>query len=355
VKRAVHQFVPRFEPGAVGTALVQGRDALRAAGHSSDIFADEIDVRWRALGARSPGEYRSSADDVAVYHLAIGAAMADRLQQHAGRLVVAYHNLTPASLLEPWDPALGPAVAWGRTQLRELALRAVLGIGMSTFSERELVDAGFSQTATVPVLFDADTLARPAPDLLSRLVATKAGSDWLFVSRIAPNKAQHDVVRAFAMFRHSHDPAARLWLPGASASDTYFAALRGYVEALGLSGAVELPGEVPPESLAAYFAAADVFVCLSDHEGFGVPLLEAWGHDVPVVAFGRAAVPETAGDAALVLPEKSAGTVASAVARVLVDERLRNRLVDRGRRRLATEFDNERVRARFVAAIESVA
>lgn len=360
MKRAVHQFVPRFEPGAVGAAIRDGRAALRAAGHASEVFADEVDERFAALGAIPASRYDGAArpgdirGDVIVYHLAIGATMAERLRIRSERLVVAYHNVTPAAFLEPWDPGLGPAVTWGRRQLVDLAPRAALGIGDSVYSERELIDAGYTQTTTVPVLFDPKLLTAPDPDVVARLAMSKRGTDWLFVSRVAPNKAQHDIVRAFALYRRSHDPSARLWLPGASASDRYSAALRGYVEALGLVDAVGFPGDVAPETLAAYYAAADVFVCLSDHEGFGVPLLEAWGHGLPVVAYAAAAVPETAGDAALLLPDKSAATVAAAVARVVDDEELRAHLVHNGRRRLTAEFDPASVRARFVAAIESV-
>lgn len=354
----VHQLVPVFEPGAVGAALLQGRALLRAAGHESEIVADEIDPRFAAVGAVSSASMRGELDrsDVtAVYHLAIGAPMADDLAARRCRLAVAYHNLTPAEFLEPWDPALGPATRWGRKQLEQLAPRSALGIAMSRYSERELTDAGYATTTTVPVLFDPAALAEPDAAMLSDRKASRRGTDWLFVSRIAPNKAQHHVVRAFALWRAAHDPGARLVLAGSSASATYSSALRGYIEALGLSDAVAMPGALAPGALAAHYAAADVFVCLSDHEGFAVPLLEAWGHDLPVVAFAAAAVPETAGDAAIVLRDKSAAAVAAAVERVRGDDAVRAELIARGRRRLATEYDPVRVGARFVAALEAVA
>jgi glycosyltransferase involved in cell wall biosynthesis len=94
-----------------------------------------------------------------------------------------------------------------------------------------------------------------------------------------------------------------------------------------------LVGSVSAEELAGWYGVADVFVCVSEHEGFCVPVVEAMGFGVPVVAFGAAAVPETVGDAGLVLGDKSPVVVAEAVRRVVVDSGLREELVVRGRRR----------------------
>jgi glycosyltransferase involved in cell wall biosynthesis len=348
-------MVPRFEPGAVGTTVLEGRAALRSAGYESEIYADEIDERFADRGGRLVTGYTPSAADVVVYHLAIGATLADRVATLPGRLVVVHHNLTPAELLEPWDPGLGPAVTWGRRQLDALSAHAVLGIGDSDYNTAELVAAGYRNAVTVPVMFDRAALAAPDAATLARLHSGAGGHDWLFASRVAPNKAHHDLVAAFAMYRQAHAADARLFLPGGCSSPHYLAALRGYVEALDLADAVELPGAVSDAELGAYFAAADVFVCLSDHEGFAVPLLEAWQHALPVVAHSAAAVPGTAGDAAILLDDKEPATVAAAVARVLSDTTLRADLVARGRRRLDTEFEPTAVRARFVAAIGSVA
>lgn len=353
----MHQLVPRLEPGAVGTAVIEGRQALRNAGYESEIIADEIDDRCCDVGVRSFEELDALVDPstLLVYHLAIGSAMADRLLHRsdlAARLIVSYHNLTPSALLEPWDPHLGPAIAWGRQQLRRLARQARLGIAMSEFSERELRDAGMANTVTVPVLVDPTALARADAERVTELRST-AGVTWLYVSRIAPHKAQHALVQALALARVAHDPGARLWLCGSSASDRYLAALRGLVDSLDLGSAVELTGSVTSAELAARFAAADVFVSLSDHEGFGVPFLEAWQHDLPVVAFGSSAVPETVGDAGIVLADKAPATVVAAVERVVRDHELARVLVDRGRRRLAGPFDPTMIRRRFVEAIES--
>ena len=96
-----------------------------------------------------------------------------------------------------------------------------------------------------------------------------------------------------------------------------------------------------------------MFVICSDHEGFCVPLLEAMHHEIPIVAYAEAAVPETLGDAGLLLRTKDACTVATAVARVLTDDALRASLVAAGTRRLA-DFDLARSRRTLLDAVHSV-
>jgi glycosyltransferase involved in cell wall biosynthesis len=175
----------------------------------------------------------------------------------------------------------------------------------------------------------------------------------LFVGRIAPNKAQHDIVKAFAAYRRLHDPDARLRLVGGSSSHTYECALHDFIGALELGDAIEVTGAVDDATLMAYYDTSDVFVVLSEHEGFCVPLLEAMFHDLPIVAYASTAIPGTVGDAALLLQQKDAYTVAEAVARVTSDSALRAQLVAAGKARLP-EFDVARSRQKLLDAVVPV-
>ncbi|HVM67842.1 MAG TPA: glycosyltransferase, partial [Acidimicrobiales bacterium] len=176
------------------------------------------------------------------------------------------------------------------------------------------------------------------PAVLAGLEARKAaegGAEWLFVSRLLPHKGQHELVKALAAYRLAFDPAARLTLIGAVGSARYAAALADFVADLGLRDAVTVSGSVPPSHLAAHFQAADVYVSASAHEGFGVPLVEAMAHDVPIVAYATTAVPETVDGAGVLVGECDPETLAAAVHRVVTDAGLQRALVAYGRRRLA--------------------
>jgi len=348
----VHQFVPTLEPGAVGAHTLAARAVLRAAGHTSEIFAGEIDPAWADRGAQSPRDARGRAD-VIVYQMAIGSVVADTVLERDEPIVVNHHNLTPMRYIAGWQPVAAHGVAWGRGQLRELATRARLGVAVSSYNEHDLIEAGFTRTTVVPVLVDLGRLDVEAPEPGSRPARTGAVT-WLFVGRLAPNKAQHDIVKAFAAYRRFHDADARLHLVGGGREDGYAHTLRRFIHALGLDDAVTLPGGVSSAELAAYYRAADVFVVCSEHEGFCVPLLEAMHYGVPIVAFGAAAVPETLGEAGLLLDVKDPCTIAAAVDRVARDAALRRQLVAAGARRVR-EFDVSRTGPAFVEAVTSAA
>jgi L-malate glycosyltransferase len=256
-------------------------------------------------------------------------------------------------MFAPWEPHVGVELANGRHELAELAEATVLGLADSSYNEAELLSLGFARTAVAPILLDsADFEGDADRTVLADLMARKrsGGADWLFVGRISPNKAQHDVIKALAVYRRVVDPHARLTLVGGSSSHRYMTALEDLVKALDLGDAVHVAGSVSHEALLAHYRASDVFVCLSDHEGFCVPLLESMHAEVPIVAFASTAVPETLGDAGVLLPTKSPVEVALAVQRVVTDTALRSTLVAAGRRRL-DRFSLERTSKEFVDAV----
>ncbi|HET9444460.1 MAG TPA: glycosyltransferase, partial [Acidimicrobiales bacterium] len=221
----------------------------------------------------------------------------------------------------------------------------------------DLDAAGYSPTEVVPVLFDLKELAAaPNERLLRRLRKETAGGGarWLFVGRAAPNKCQHDLIAAFAAYRCLYDPRARLTLVGGRTSNVYYRALELLAEELGVADAVEFTDTVSHGEKLACYRAADVFVCLSEHEGFKVPLVEAMHFGVPVVAYAASAVPDTVGAAGLLLAGKDPVVVATAVHRVLEDGDLRRSLTEAGHRRL-DELSPERTSRALLDALGRLA
>ncbi|MGH9081735.1 MAG: glycosyltransferase family 4 protein [Acidimicrobiales bacterium] len=337
---AVHQFVPALIPrDATGSHTLLLRQALRAAGWRSEIFAEATHDEL-AGESHYYEEYGDHAEpgDVLVYQFATSSAVADYLLDRPEPLVLDYHNVTRPELLAAWDAEPARRSAEALRQLRRLAPRAALGIAVSAYNKRDLLAAGCRRTAVVPVLVDLDRLAAaPDPRVVERLAASKrqGGVDWLFVGRVVPSKAPHDAVKALWAYRRLYDPRARLHLVGATPSRRYLSALRAFVGELGLRGAVRVAGEVSDTALAGYYAAADAYVSTSRHEGFGIPLLEAMRAGVPVVALAAAAVPATVGPAGLLVDRPDPGRLAAAVHRVVTDGALRARLVAAGRDQVA--------------------
>lgn len=346
----IHQIVPTLSPGdAVGGHTLAVRDVLRGAGLRSDIFSDDVAPTLRdearPLGALPAPAASGTA---LLYHCSIGNEVVDRLLARPEPLIVDYHNLTPVAHLLRWAPDMAHLAGWGRGQLGDLAARAVLGIGDSAFNAADLTAAGFARVAVVPILLDVADLRHDGPPRPDR-----TGHRWLFVGRVVPNKAQHDIVLAFAWYRAVHDPTAELHLVGRDAAPAYARAVRDLISELDLDGAVRMVGGIDDAALTREYAEADVFVCLSEHEGFCIPVLEAMANKVPVVAFASSALPETIGGGGLLLPAKDPALVAGAVHRLATDPRLRSSIVARGTERVAT-FDRARTAPLLLDALRSV-
>jgi L-malate glycosyltransferase len=354
----VHQFIPTLAPrDAIGRHTLEIARTLRDAGYTSEVWASEAkeELKREAQPYRRFRGARRGARAFLLYHAAIGSPVGSYVEARPEPLIVDYHNITPPYLFEVWEPHIAKSLAGGRRQLADLATRTTAAFADSAFNERELIELGYSSTAVLPILFDPATLGHTVDDAArAGIDRGHGGADWLFVGRLAPNKAQHELVKAFAAYRRLYDPAARLRLVGASSSHRYEDALRAFVRALGLDDAVWFCGSVSDGELGAHYATADVFVCVSEHEGFLVPLLEAMHHEVPIVAFARTAVVETMGGGGLPLAHRDPLVVAAAVHRVLSDRALRDALVERGRARL-TDFSLARSRARLLELVVDVA
>ena len=356
--RALHQFIPTLDPGAVGAHTLEIQRTLRNAGWESEIFSEFTREHYSGLAHRFTDYGKTiPADDadIVVYHAAIGSSVADWLMsRRPRRLVVDYHNITPPVWFETWEPGLAYGLGWGRAQLRRLGRRARFGMADSAYNETELGQAGFRRTAVLPILVPPESLGgEPDAELVERLRAGP-GARWVFVGRIAPNKRQHLLIAALSVYRRVYDPDARLFLVGGSSSVGYQEALRRYAGDLGLDDAVVLTGSVNDAERNAYYAAGDVFVCASGHEGFCVPLLEAWQHQLPIVAVASSAVTETLGAAGLLLPSTSPYNLAAAAARVVGDPMLADNLRAAGTSRLE-EFSIDRTRQRVLELADALA
>jgi len=348
---AVHQFVPALLPrDATGQHTLALRDALRAEGWESDIYAEA--VHDELAGEASSFErypQRSRPGDILLYQLGTASPLADFLLGRPEPLVLDYHNVTPAVFYAGWEDHTEEKVVRAREQVTALAPHAVLGIADSAFNAAELDLLGCPETAVVPILVDIEPGGAPADPRERSILAAEHGGRTvlLFVGRISPNKAQHRLVEALWLYRRWFDPEARLHLVGPTVTPAYARAVTSLARELGIGDAVRHGEDLTAAQLAAWYEDADVFVCLSRHEGFCIPLLEAMRAGLPIVALDAGAVGETLGDAGLLLATDRPSTVATAVDRVRRDPALADRLSASGRRRLGA-FTAATTRKRYV-------
>ena len=344
---AVHQFHPTIAPGdAMGDHVMALRARLRQWGYASEAYAVEVKPGMESE-ARSYRElFRTiTPEDTLILHFSTGNEVFDQLVKLPGRHVLVFHNITPPEFFTGINPHAAAHARLGLRQLTQLAPSIDIGIGVSEFDRRALDAAGYRRTATVPILIDWSRFDVEPDDAVAGLlhdIRTKL----LFVGRISPHKRQDDLIRMLAYYRRCIDPEALLVLVGSHRDQPqYFARLQALAEQLGLASAVRFTGPVSLPELVAYYREASAFVSLSEHEGFGVPLLEAMYLGAPVVAYAAAAVGETVGRAGVLFRQKDLAEIAEACAVVNEDIGWRQQLKDAGRRRVA-EFDTEKVAQR---------
>jgi glycosyltransferase involved in cell wall biosynthesis len=298
----------------------------------------------------------SSPDNVLLCHFSIGysSEVLYWLQSLPDRKVLIYHNITPAPYFAGISDLYFEETFAGRRQLMQLLPVTVAGWGDSDFNRRELVTIGWQQTAVLPIVFEPGRYQIETDRAtLDRLNYDRA-LNVLVVSRVAPNKKFEDAILTFYQLKKFIEPRARLYLVGSSDQmDKYAAYLQALVERLALTD-VHFIGHVSREELIAYYQAADVYLCMSEHEGFGVPLIESMYFDVPVIAYAAAAVPETMGSAGVLVTRKDHAAIAELIHLVVCDKSLRARLIAQQRQRWP-QFTPAALLPRLQACLESTA
>ena len=332
----INQWVPAAHKGdAIGDSARTVRDLLRSAGHESDLFALTIDedLRGDVRGFPDPAAH---AGDVTILHFALPSPMTAAFAMVRGARVLQYHNITPASFFAPYDAGLFRLAALGRAELRTLVGRVDLALGDSEFNRQELEEMGFAPTGVLPIAVNTaritDAPRRPA---LERILSDGL-INILFVGRIVPNKRIEDHIRLGEIYKRYTDNYYRFIFVGRyDGVPRYYAQVRALVSELRmLPDRVWFTGPVPDEDLAAFYRWADVYVSLSEHEGFCVPLVEAMAADVPVLAYAAGAVPETLGGAGVLFSPKDLEFAAEAMGMLVYDREFREAVITGQRRRL---------------------
>ncbi len=352
----IHLFVPMLHRrDAVGEHTRSLRDRLVDEGIDCRIYIETPDPETVAE-TRHYLEYEKDArpGDVLVYQMATQSQMVAWLRTRREPVVVNYHSITPPQYFVRWNNWLARHQVRATLDLDGLAPTVTLGIGVSTFDAEELRRAGCREVEVIPVANVPIPPVAPDPGTLAELTARPGGPRWLSVGRLAPNKGHEGTIAALFVARATTDPDARLTIVGSSSEPAYARALRSYAGELGVARAVTFTSGLTDAQLSAHYEASDVLVMLSEHEGFGVPLLEAMTHGVPVVAYAAGAVPEVVGTAAVLVDTPGPRRVAAAVSGLLGDPERRAALVAEGRRRPAA-LGLDRAASDLVAALRRVA
>jgi len=341
---------------AVTASALEARKVLRAIG-PSQLLARYVHAEL--LGDAHPLGHQDTAFDDSrplILHASIGD---EEVQRHAltrpGPVVLQYHNITPSTFFEELDPGFAQLLALGRSQLIRLRTSVAGAFAVSEYNAADLDAMGYRDVRVVPLIIQPDRLRRlPVHEAAANhLKVVVTGPMILCVAQLLPHKRADLVLQAYHLLGTHHLPDAHLVIVGAQRHPAFAERIGALAHDLRLP-ICWLAGEVEDDVLAAMYERADVLVVASEHEGVCVPLVEAMAFDIPIVARANAAIPETLGDAGLLLDSDAGpGLLAEALLAVLTDGALSAELRRRSTARLAA-FDPEAAKASLLANLAAV-
>jgi glycosyltransferase involved in cell wall biosynthesis len=333
----IHQLVPALHDGdAIGDSARAMRGFLRHKGYSSDIYAYTIDesLSTEALnfGITQP---RVAAEDVLILHFALPSGMTEFLKHAVCKKAIIYHNITPSYYWLNYDPALVHLASAGRKELESLAPFVDRAAGDSEFNRQELQTLAFRNTCVIPIYVKQERYnVRPSP-MVTRNI-NDGLFNFLFVGRVAPNKKLEDVLALYALYKRMFNPLSRLIFVGkTNVTPAYTAALNDLRVRLALMPEdVLYTGHVDWSELVAYYKGSHVFVSMSEHEGFCVPLVEAMICEIPIVAYSTTAIPFTLGDSGVQFKTKNYPEIAGLCRKIEQDPAFRESVLENQRKQL---------------------
>ncbi len=346
----VHQLVPRLDAGdAIGNQAMAIHELLLEWGLDARIFAFDMDDYGSRFASFDSAyrEFMGSQEDLLIFHYGLYCDNYRLFIESRNRKVLIYHNVTPPEFYTAFYPEAVRLCTQGREVLPLLA-DCDLALGVSDFNRRELVAAGFDEarTGVLPINPRMEKLDRAAPDKEVARWLGDGKTNLLHVGRIVPNKKLEDVIKLFACYHRGVNASSRLVLAGPHPIYVYHAALLSLIEKMGLEDRVVFLGKVSEEGLKACYLHSHYYISMSEHEGFCVPILEAFHFGLPVLAFAAGAVPETMGGAGILFSEKDHPLLAELLDRLQRDNFLAERILSGQTERLE-EFGEDRFAAKL--------
>jgi len=333
--KAIHQFVHTLSYGdAISGEVLSLQSCLRDMGLESEVYA--INVHPRLKGKAR--DYRDFLDDFSgeiVLHYSLGSPLNGRyLAQEKASKTLIYHNLTPPHWFEGINPRIVSDIEEGVKELPQLLASSQRVLADSSFNAGEIKQLGFdAEVLQLPV--DPDRWNTKANAGISALLKSDPGIHLLHVGRLAPNKCIEDIIRVFYFLHHHINSNSKLWLVGIDIdTELYSFALKRLAFELRVDHAVNFAGCMADSELRALYEGSTAYLCMSEHEGFCLPVIEAMHFGLPVVAYSSSAVPDTVGEGGILLKDKKHPEIAELINVIYEKEDFRGQLCQAGRSRV---------------------
>ena len=325
-----HQFLTALSYGdAIGDYTLEIQQILKRKGYDSQIFSEIVHPRM-AKFVKPLYEYgNSESDDVLmIVHFSIGSDLGNLVPHLKGKKLLVYHNITPFEWFVDINKALAYQCLVGRRQLELLRPFCPISLADSEYNRQELESLGYQNTAVLPIRLHFEKFDGEA-DPVTMNSYKDSRTNIVVVGRTIPNKRLEDCLKAFAYYQKFRNPMSRLIFVGMwNGFEPYYGALRAMANELNVQEVI-FTGHITFQELLAYYRIADLLLTMSEHEGFCVPLLEAFYMKVPVLAWNACAIPFTAGKGGILIKgEKDYAAIGEMIHQVTSRKELRNQIIE---------------------------
>ena len=322
-------------------------------GYKTAIYAENVDSRIKDKHVHKISRLQNiGRKDVVIFNHSTGTKLCYSLPELPGRKMMIYHNITPPDFFRPYNATATRLTQYGYEGTEFLADKIEYAMPVSEYNASELRRMGYRCDMFIrPILIPFEDYAKTPDGEVMRKYSGDGYVNIVFVGRIAPNKKQEDLIAAFSYYKKNINPKSRLIIVGSSGGmERYDKALKAYAEAL-MTEDIIFTGQISFPAILAYYRIADVFLCMSEHEGFCVPLVEAMYFDTPIIAYDSSAIADTLGGSGILINDKSPVFVAMVIDRLMKDEALRNYVLEKQRKRLA-DFSYENMKNRLIEGLK---
>ena len=331
----IHQLVHTLNYGdAISGEVLALQRVFQARGIQSEIYAINTHPKYKGL-THDYRDFNRGFMGELVLHYSLGSPLNELYRNvPLAKRTIIYHNLTPSAWFAGVNPRIVTDIDEGLSELPGLLTLSDKILADSFFNAQELKKLGFNATV-LPLSFDPVRWNLPRNEGMYNLLKNEGGIHILHVGRIAPNKCLEDIIKAFYFLHHHIDKRSRLWLPGIDIdTELYSFSLKRMVHEFQLTGAVEFCGGRSDDELKALYEAASVYVCMSEHEGFCLPVIEAMNFNLPVIGFNSSALPETIGEGGIIVNEKQPHLLAELMYQLSTDQNFRRSMIEKGQERV---------------------
>lgn len=354
MKIKIIQVLPTISYGdAVSNDAMNIDKILKKNGYETEIYAENIDNRLKKIVLKISKLKKVNKNDILIYHKSTGTDLSFQLEKYNCIKIMRYHNITPGKYLEKYNKYLYNLVEYGRQGLEYASKYFDYSLAVSNYNKNELDELKYKNTMTLPILIPFEDYKKE-PDKKVIKDFSDGKKNILFVGRITPNKGQEDIIKSFYYYRKYINKDARLILVGNdSGFENYSNLLKELIRELKLENDIVFPGHINFEEILAFYKVADLFLCMSEHEGFCVPLVESMFFEVPILAYNSSAIKDTLGDSGVIVNKKDYFLIAELMNFILSDESIKKEIIKNQNKRLE-DFQLKKVEKQLLKFIKQI-